>query len=375
MEFNFSENLKKLRLSKKMTQEQVADFMNCSVQSVSRWECGTTFPDIMALPSLARLYSTTVDSLLGADFEKSKAELEDYYKQRQEYHHHGQCEKAYELTKKMYNKYPSEGNVQLFMVEDSFICYYLDDESEKKQRLRDTIRYAERHMNVTDDIERKCRYITYIARSYEELGEHENAVEWAKKLPSEWVTISHTMNFILDGDELVDNERNLIETTFYNLIMYMQFLADVEYRNDKTPYEYWDRANIIKKSIELIKLMFEDGDYGFSWVRLADAYRIIAAFYANCKMADETLEYLNLSLECSQKYDEYANLDKPYKHTSLLFKGYESDPSLCTKDYDCSHSELTYLKLTEQERYDFLRDDERFIELLQKCHGAAASRR
>lgn len=136
MEFNFSENLKKLRLSKKMTQEQVADFMNCSVQSVSRWECGTTLPDIMVLPNLARLYSTTVDSLLGADYEKSRAELDDYYKQRREYHHNGQCDKAYNLTSKIYAKYPSESNVQLFMVEDSFLCCYLDDESEKNSGLR-----------------------------------------------------------------------------------------------------------------------------------------------------------------------------------------------------------------------------------------------
>lgn len=369
MEFNFSENLKKLRLSSKLTQEQVADFMNCSVQSVSRWECGTTLPDIMTLPSLARLYSTTVDSLLGADFEKSKAELDDYYKQRHEYHHNGQCDKAYELTKKMYAKYPSENKVQLYMVADSFTCYYLDDEQEKKQRLKETIKFAKRHMDVTDNIERKCRYITYIARSYEELGEHEKAVEWAGKLPSEYSTISHTMNFILDGEELVNNEQKLIETTFYSLIMCMEFLADVDYRNDKTPYEYWDRANIIKKSIELIKVMFEDGDYGFSWVRLSDYYRIIAAFYANCQMADETIEYLNLSLDCSEKFDEFVNLDKPYKHTSLLFKGYEEDSSLVVKSYEGSHGEMTYTKLT-QERYDFLRDDERFKEILKRCAAA-----
>lgn len=221
-------------------------------------------------------------------------------------------------------------------------------------------------MEVTDDIERKCRYITYIARSYEDLGEHEKAVEWAGKLPSEYSSISRTMNFILNGDELVDNERNMIESTLHELIMNMQFLADVDYGNDKTPYEYWDRVDIIKKCIELIKVMYEDGDYGFLWVRLSDYYRIIAAFYANCQMADETIEYLNLSLDCSEEFDELVSLAKPYKHTSLLFRGYEFDPSLCTKDYNCSHSEMTYQKLT-QERYDFLRDDERFKKILKRC--------
>jgi len=59
----FSENLKKLRNSKQLTQEQVAEALKVSPQSVSRWECGNTFPDILLLPEIARLYSVTVDDL------------------------------------------------------------------------------------------------------------------------------------------------------------------------------------------------------------------------------------------------------------------------------------------------------------------------
>lgn len=37
--------------------------MGVSVQSVSRWECGNTLPDVMLLPQIARLYGVTVDDL------------------------------------------------------------------------------------------------------------------------------------------------------------------------------------------------------------------------------------------------------------------------------------------------------------------------
>ena len=57
----FCENLKKFRLSKNYTQEQVANHLNVNVQTVSRWECGTTLPDVLTLPVLARLYGVTVD--------------------------------------------------------------------------------------------------------------------------------------------------------------------------------------------------------------------------------------------------------------------------------------------------------------------------
>lgn len=59
----FSENLRRLRQAKGYTQEQVADHLGVSPQSVSRWECGSTFPDILLLPAIAEHYCVTVDDL------------------------------------------------------------------------------------------------------------------------------------------------------------------------------------------------------------------------------------------------------------------------------------------------------------------------
>jgi len=59
----FSENLRRLRRAKGYTQEQVADRLGVSPQSVSRWETGATFPDILLLPAIAEHYCVTVDDL------------------------------------------------------------------------------------------------------------------------------------------------------------------------------------------------------------------------------------------------------------------------------------------------------------------------
>lgn len=65
----FSKNLRRLRQAKGYTQEQVADHLGVSPQSVSRWETGATFPDILLLPTIAEHYCVTVDDLFreGAD--------------------------------------------------------------------------------------------------------------------------------------------------------------------------------------------------------------------------------------------------------------------------------------------------------------------
>lgn len=59
----FSKNLKRFRVAKNMTQEQAAEALGVSTQTVSRWECNTTLPDATILPKIAALYCVTIDDL------------------------------------------------------------------------------------------------------------------------------------------------------------------------------------------------------------------------------------------------------------------------------------------------------------------------
>ena len=70
----FSENMKKFRVAKKYTQEDVAEKLCITPQSVSRWECGNTLPDVMLLPEIAKLYEVMVDDL----FKKQSVAYDNY---------------------------------------------------------------------------------------------------------------------------------------------------------------------------------------------------------------------------------------------------------------------------------------------------------
>lgn len=59
-----NDNIKKFRKIKKLTQEQIAEKLNVSRQTVSKWESGETIPDIYNCCELAKLYEITVDDLL-----------------------------------------------------------------------------------------------------------------------------------------------------------------------------------------------------------------------------------------------------------------------------------------------------------------------
>ena len=62
----FTKNLKRFRIAKNMTQEQAAEALGVSTQTVSRWECNTTLPDVTMLPKIAALYCVTIDDLYKA---------------------------------------------------------------------------------------------------------------------------------------------------------------------------------------------------------------------------------------------------------------------------------------------------------------------
>ena len=59
--------VKKLRTEKRLTQEELADRLGVSVQTVSRWENGVNYPDVTMLPGLAEVFQVTADRLLGIE--------------------------------------------------------------------------------------------------------------------------------------------------------------------------------------------------------------------------------------------------------------------------------------------------------------------
>lgn len=63
MEKIFSDNLRRLRTEKGLTQEQAAERLGVSPQAVSRWENAVTLPDVLLLPAVAALYGVSVDEL------------------------------------------------------------------------------------------------------------------------------------------------------------------------------------------------------------------------------------------------------------------------------------------------------------------------
>jgi len=69
---NIAQNLKRLRIDKGLTQNELAERIGVTGQAVGKWERDECYPDITLLPGLANFFGVTTDELLGMSEIKNK---------------------------------------------------------------------------------------------------------------------------------------------------------------------------------------------------------------------------------------------------------------------------------------------------------------
>ena len=74
MEHDIGSKIKAARLDKKLTQEQVAEILGVSRQTISNWENEKSYPDIISVIKMSDCYEVSLDYLL-----KGEQKMKTYY--------------------------------------------------------------------------------------------------------------------------------------------------------------------------------------------------------------------------------------------------------------------------------------------------------
>lgn len=74
MEHDIGSKIKAARVEKKFTQEQVAEALGVSRQTISNWENGKSYPDIISVIKMSECYGVSLDYLL-----KGEEKMSAYY--------------------------------------------------------------------------------------------------------------------------------------------------------------------------------------------------------------------------------------------------------------------------------------------------------
>lgn len=74
---NFASNLQKLRKRENMSQEALAEKLDVTRQSVSKWESGATYPEMDKLISICKIFNVDMDTLVNGDVEEESKQEKD----------------------------------------------------------------------------------------------------------------------------------------------------------------------------------------------------------------------------------------------------------------------------------------------------------
>lgn len=63
----FAKKIRKLRMSRNISQKDLADLLNVDRTTVARWETKDRMPDVFLLIRIADIFDTTLDELVGRE--------------------------------------------------------------------------------------------------------------------------------------------------------------------------------------------------------------------------------------------------------------------------------------------------------------------
>lgn len=319
---NFGETLKKIRKQKDMTQEQLAEYLNISPQSVSKWETNLTIPDITMIPMLANIFDVTTDMLLGVDIDAKEKRIEAIVKEANNHFFKHQYDEAEKLLRTALKEYPNSYKLmdKLALVL-SFNANYYNNRNGNEEEI---ITLGEKILaECTDD---NLRYwsIQHLCKAYASMGEIEKAVSFAKKMPN--TTQRDMITETLKGTKKYNHIQTQIANGAENIFNFIELLMNGSYAalDDGTePYNSDERIALYHKIIDIINILIEKGSFGDFNYRLVSAHSELTFLYVKKGDTASALNHFRLAAKHAVMYDSMPTVNEgsSEEYTNLLFKG------------------------------------------------------
>ena len=349
MEIMIKDKLRALRQQKNVTQEALANHLGITSQSVGKWERGEGFPDITLLPKLALYFDITVDELLCVDRARIDETIDKYIAESKIYKQTGKNAKNLTLWEKAYTEFPNDCRV----MEGLMYAINRDAEypcpPEKAERI---IALGEAILQKSTDTKQRESVIQYLCYTYRG-NDNEKALQYADMGGSFYVTRDELRCSILEGEEGV---RKCQE---YLMSLMCAAAMTAAQMTTKGCFSHEETINAYRFSIDVLKLLFSDGNVGFHANYISFYYRRIALLYAELKDAERTLEALKENCHYSVTDATLEDMD----YTAPMVNRVQHRKADISKNYTGNSCNIS-LETLEAKHFDFVRDTEEFRKIV-----------
>ncbi|MBQ8408302.1 MAG: helix-turn-helix transcriptional regulator [Clostridia bacterium] len=357
------EKIKYLRQKNSVTQETLAEYLNITYQSISKWENNNALPDISLVVPLANFFGVSIDELFDRNVDGEEEAIKEYNEKDKELARQGLVKEQVALWRSAVLKYPRSYK-SLQMLANCLWTLRNDPtipEEERTRNIKESVEINERILSDCTDDAVRYSALQILVYSYGDpslpCANEEKAVEYAKKCP----VLYASQNLLLEHAYFSEEGKaHAKETKHQNILTFID-CATVRMVNQdyETPEE---RIRAYESALKIWDALIYDGNYLFYHCRVEIYYRKLAKNYALLKNADKVIENLKLAKHHAMEFDRQPCVDQNY--TSLFVSQAHSNAGTTRKNYTQSHLELFMDDLTSP-CFDFLRSSPEFIELMQ----------
>ena len=361
MNIYISKNIRHYRTQKKLTQEELADFLGVSFQAVSKWERALAYPDIETIPVIANFFNITIDELMGNSRIHVEERICEYLKKYDELTLLCTKEKDSEknaLAKKAYAEFPYDWRI-INMYRNSLLCGRdADDYGDTKP----TISFLCKKIleDCTNDYFRQCAVSSLLAIS--ETPEEEE--KWLSLLNDDFCLLRGERREDIAfergrfGEALKYCQINLMEYLGW-FLMKIDTLKEMIFGTDERKISPEQKIMINNKVIGILEILFECEDFGeWTW-NIAAKYEENARIFFSLGKSDDGLTAFIKSVDYWLRYDA---LPKKTLYTSVLFNSSEFIKNdIDTADAEYKKPKRYFNIICSDSVYDCVRQDERFI--------------
>lgn len=314
MKLSIGENIKLFRKAKDITQEQLAEMLNVSSQSVSRWELDICYPDMELLPMLAEIFEITVDKLLGVDNIAEKKKVDEYLNRFQVAINQGKIDECISIAREGVAEYP---NNYALLNKLMYALFVSGDDTGNISNWKENMEnydaeitsLGERIMKYCPDQNIRLEAISRLAFNHCEQGRKEIGKQIYEMLPPMILCRENQMWWSLEEDEKTSFLQKQIKKSYDMLYGFIWLLATC---GKLSPT---DSLSVIKKAEELNNLITDGKHYNIdSWGNSRIHYDK-AKLYSKIGCKKSVYEQLELA---ARKAIDFDNRPETEEYNSLL---------------------------------------------------------
>lgn len=313
MKLNIGETIKRLRKEREITQEEFAEVLGVSCQSVSRWENDNCYPDIELIPTIASFFGISTDRLMGVDETKEKEAVSQYLDAFQIAVSKGNIDECIAIARQGVAEFPNNYVLLDKLMYALFVSG--DDDGNIPEWKENMEKYdaeitalGERIMKYCPDINLRLEAAARLAFHHILHGRKELGKQIYENFPVMEFCKERQMWWALEKDEKLPFLRSAIKKSYEFLKSFIWLLADADVVDVETEFI------AINKIFELEKLILDGNrpqtDWGDVWLHFDIAKR-----YALMGDTDNMYKHLHQAVDNAKAFD---NRPDELKYNTVL---------------------------------------------------------